>query len=187
MSFLTYPFKAYVRWRHSHGFGVHSPFAYNLVDMAVRPGIYGYYGYDEIDRVTLGAGYKGYPESRHDARLLLRFLVQLHTRRLLLPPGLPAMCAAADATGTERIIYSPHRLPPPQKDDLIIVTPGQITTGELDSRLKAGCAIFAISLPQDEIEALYTACRRGLCLRGKRINVVIPREDMAFVAYTMKF
>ena len=39
----------YLRWRHSKGFGVHSPFAYNLVTTVVRPGIYGYYGYDDIE------------------------------------------------------------------------------------------------------------------------------------------
>ncbi len=56
MNPLTLLANAYLRWRHSHGFGVHSPFAYNLVTMAVRPGKYGYYGYELIDRVILTPG-----------------------------------------------------------------------------------------------------------------------------------
>ena len=37
--------EGYLRWRHSHGFGVHSPYAYHIVTGVIRPGDYGYYGY----------------------------------------------------------------------------------------------------------------------------------------------
>ena len=42
--------ETYKRWRHTRGYGVHSPFAYSLVKEVVRPGRkYGHYGYEEID------------------------------------------------------------------------------------------------------------------------------------------
>ncbi len=45
----------YKRWRHGHGFGVHSPYAYRLVRDVLRPGRgYAYYAYADIDRLLEG-------------------------------------------------------------------------------------------------------------------------------------
>ena len=45
----------YKRWRHGHGFGVHSPYAYRLVRDVLRPGRgYAYYAYADIDRMLNG-------------------------------------------------------------------------------------------------------------------------------------
>ena len=76
----------YLRWRHSKGFGVHSPFAYNLVTTVVRPGIYGYYGYDDIESAIYEEtdNPEGDPALENDARLLLRLAVCLKTERLVL-------------------------------------------------------------------------------------------------------
>ena len=42
----------YKRWRHGHGFGVHSPYAYRLVRDVLRPGRgYAYYAYADIDHM----------------------------------------------------------------------------------------------------------------------------------------
>ena len=42
--------ESYKRWRHTRGYGVHSPYAYSVVKEVVRPGRrYAYYGYDDID------------------------------------------------------------------------------------------------------------------------------------------
>lgn len=95
MNPLTLLANAYLRWRHSHGFGVHSPFAYNLVTMAVRPGKYGYYGYELIDRVILTPGKRYDRDVRRDARLLLRLLVALGSRRLLIAAADPEPFRAA--------------------------------------------------------------------------------------------
>lgn len=44
-------FNWYLRWRHSHGFGVHSPFAFDFLCSELRPqGGYAYYGYDMLPR-----------------------------------------------------------------------------------------------------------------------------------------
>ncbi len=187
MSFLTSPFKSYVRWRHSLGFGVHSPFAYTLVQMAVNPGIYGYYGYSDIDRVILAPGFKGDSHSRADARLLLRLLVNLRSRRLLLPEGLPAMCAAARAAGVGCVKFKGNNLPKPHPGDLLVSIADVPGPSELEARIKAGSAILAISPTKQCVETMYEACKRGLIFHGNRIVITVPREDMAFVAYPMRF
>ena len=190
MEFLMSPFKAYVRWRHSRGFGVHSPFAYTLVKMAVSPGQYGYYGYSLIDNVILRPGFKGYPHAREDARLLLRLLVQLKSRRLLVPEGLPAMCAAAEGAGISCLRFKEGRassLPKPHPGDFLVATPGMLSTDQLTERLKQGTAILAVSPSEEYIDTIYKACSRGLIFHGVRLLLAVPREEMAFVAYTMKF
>lgn len=189
MTLLTSPFKAYVRWRHSHGYGIHSPFAYNLVKMAVRPGPYEFYGYEDIDRVTYGAGYKGYPHSRSDARLILRLLVQLHTRRLLLPDGLPAVVAAADAAAVPCVIFStPEEIPEPHPDDMLITVSDIIPSAEIKRRLEKETTVLALMPSATQTAAIYEACApHGLIFHGVRILLAVPRKEMAFVAYTMKF
>lgn len=45
------PLASYRRWRHSRGFGVHSPWAYGVVSEVLRSNDrYGYYAWDSIDR-----------------------------------------------------------------------------------------------------------------------------------------
>lgn len=54
----------YKRWRHGHGFGVHSPYAYHMVREVLRPPrSYGYYAYSALQSAEL--------------RLLYRILVEL--------------------------------------------------------------------------------------------------------------
>ena len=80
MSFFT----PYLRWRHSKGFGVHSPYAFSLVNDVVRPGIYHFYSYLEIDNHLKG-------KERHDGRLFnlikftLRLMIFLKSKRLVTP------------------------------------------------------------------------------------------------------
>lgn len=191
MNPFTTSFQAYVRWRHSRGFGVHSPFAYNIVKMAVRPGNYGYYGYEDIDRIILAPGFKGYPHSRSDARLLLRLLVTLRTRRLLVPEGLPAMRAAAEAAAAECVTFraydTPTALPSATEGDMLVAAPGTLSADIITRRISQGTSIFALSPDPDTIDRIYKACHRGLILHGSRLLIAIPREEMAFVAYTIKF
>ncbi len=156
--------------------------------MAVRPGNYAYYGYSEIDRVILAPGFKGYRKTRSDARLLLRLLVTLGTRRLILPEGLPAMEVAAEAASVPFILYSdPTALPPVAEGDLLVAAPTCPPAYLLASRLAEGSAVFALSPDKDKTQLLYEACGRGLIMHGTRLLIAIPRKEMAFVAYTMKF
>lgn len=187
MNLISNPLKAYVRWRHSHGYGVHSPFAYNIVSMAVKPGEYGYYGYDDIDRVIVSPTFKGYPHARKDARLLLRLLVNLRSRRLILPPGLPLLCAAAQGSGIRFHQFKAKSIPAPQQGDFLVTTPGQPASDEIIKFMEAGIPVMAISPDPETISLLYKSCKKGLILHGTRIIVAIPRQEMAFVSYTMKF
>ena len=78
------------RWRNSHGFGVHSPFGYQLVERVVRPCRgYAYYAYDDIDRACSSSEHR----IADKAKMLLRlFFVRgkcscliTHTKRFSSP------------------------------------------------------------------------------------------------------
>lgn len=65
----------YKRWRHGHGFGVHSPFAYRMVREVLRPSHdTGYYAYDDLARAR-----RHHPAliSARETELLYRILVDL--------------------------------------------------------------------------------------------------------------
>lgn len=187
MTILQSPFKAYVRWRHSRGYGVHSPFAYNLVKMAVKPGDYGFYGYEDIDNAIQSPGFKGYHRVRKDARLLLRLLVCLGCSRLVLPEGLPALKAAADGADIRHAVFRKKSVPAPRKGDFLVSTEGVTGQDILSTYLDAGVPVMAIEPDPETARLLYKACKKGLIFHGTRLIVAIPRQEMAFVAYTMKF
>lgn len=68
------------RWRHTRGYGVHSPLAYRLVTECIRPNRhYRYYADDLID-TTL----RKQPRAQRQARLLLRLQAQLPGERFLI-------------------------------------------------------------------------------------------------------
>lgn len=185
--------KAYLRWRHRKGFGVHSPFAYNLVTTAINPGVYGYYGYDAIDRLLLSSRERG-GALRADARLLLRLLIHLGCRRLLLAAAAPAltkavMAAAAKAAGASTALFKEGRIPKATNGDFLLID-GQetlMTNDELRERLNAGTPVMIAEPTPGQNAMLYASCQRGVIFEGTRLTVAIPREEMAFVAYTMQF
>lgn len=181
-------FHAYLRWRHSKGYGVHSPFAYNLVKMAVYPGnAYGYYGYYDIDRAIISEKKKEYPRLRKDARLALRIIATLKSRRLLLyPQSYATFKAVADALGIPRPAFKEGKLPAPGKGDFLLIRHNLNPVKEITVRLNTGTAVMAIDPSPALRGELLQFNGKGLALIGKRIIVVIPNNDMAFVPYEMR-
>lgn len=185
--FLTI-FRSYLRWRHSKGYGVHSPFAYNLVKLALRPGTaYAYYGYYDIDKALVAEGKKGYPRLRKDARLALRIMATLRSRRLLSCPQRSDTFKAV--AGALRIPCPPckeKRIPPPEPGDFLLLRNDIHPVAEVASRLGSGTTVMVIDPSPALRDALLAFVGNGLTFVGKRIIIVIPNPDMAFVSYEMK-
>lgn len=75
----------YKRWRHGHGFGVHSPFAYRMVREVLRPSsATGYYAYGELSsaRRRLGCAL-----SQKEVELIYRVLVALRPATVAVSEG----------------------------------------------------------------------------------------------------
>ena len=70
---------------------------------------------------------------------------------------------------------------------MLVAAPGTLSADIITRRISQGTSIFALSPDPDTIDSIYKACHRGLILHGTRLLIAIPREEMAFVAYTIKF
>lgn len=187
MNPFSFIWSAYLRWRHSRGFGVHSPFAFGLVNSAVRPGRYGYYGYSVIDDFLLLTEDEAYPRIKKDAYLLLRLLVTLTPKHLYLSPDAPIVFhATAKAAGVPILILSPL-LPPPEKDDFIFMRGDSYDWATVVKFLKRGVTVLAADVSAGLKGCIENAVERGTVFSGTRITLAVPREDMALVKYSMKF
>lgn len=96
---LTYP----VRWRRSHGFGVHSPFAYHFITRVLREHDVAYYAYPEIAAYCPKARRAGFNEifagrdmAITEAQMLFRVLCYFN------PPEIVEIGNGHETTG---IIY----------------------------------------------------------------------------------
>ena len=178
-------FDSYKRWRHSKGYGVHSPYAFRMVKDVVRPGNYGYYGYDLIDAV-LGSKNSSPELKLKELRLLLRLLVFLHSKRLLaIGPLTQGMLAVAHGAGVEAETF--RQSSDLQKDDLVIISNIKTTSEALKKSLGDKTPIIAIS-PSPEIRNfMMQPLSHGLLLTGSDIMILIPRPEMHYVSYSMKF
>ena len=187
MNPLAFIGNSYIRWRHSRGFGVHSPFAYNLVKTAVSPGDYGYYGYDLIDDVLLSPDTVQYSHIKKDARLLLRLLVALDSERLFLShASRPAFHAAAEGAGVKCYPLS-SRKTTPQKGDFVLIEGNSCDVQSLSELIRKGIAVMTIESPDYLNDCIENGISRGLVFVGKRIVLGVPREEMALVKHSMWF
>lgn len=93
------------RWRHTKGYGVHSPLAFRLVKECLWPDpTYGYYSDDVIDHEL-----HDHPRARRQARLLVRLAAQLPADRILTVGADPMLSSVS------------HLLPPSATDHPTVV------------------------------------------------------------------
>lgn len=78
------------KWRTSKGFGVHSPFAYDLITKVIGEHDAHYYAYAEIDsfcprgrQIGLSENFAGFDYSIPEARLLFRLLCRFNPSAVL--------------------------------------------------------------------------------------------------------
>lgn len=190
---------AYLRWRHSKGFGVHSPYAYKFVTNVIRLRHYGFYSYHEIDSHLSS-------KEIHDYRFLklIRFTIRLvnflNTRRIITPsPGSRLAEVTALAVDKEFIVIKDSDNFMFQNGDLLIISGCDQDTKKSDegpelqlnlslakSAIHSGVTVFALH-PQPELRALLAApIPRGLLLNGGSKQILIPRPEMAYISYDIR-
>lgn len=68
--------KRFRRWRHSRGFGIHSPYAFRFVcEVLNQSGTYGFYAYEELEQRMRQLRVRSI--SRRRLRMLFRVVVEL--------------------------------------------------------------------------------------------------------------
>lgn len=186
-------FDSYLRWRHSKGFGVHSPFAYHIVTTAITPGRrYAYYGYAPIDTIleTTPAKDFSFGKIRKDARLLLRLSVALGAKRIFLSSEAhPAFRVAAEVSGGMVVPDMGNCYP--SADDLVLLTPFNEKSFNLMKDAIAGGAAVMLTSPSpfsaNLLKGILSQDFDGVMLYGKRTALLLPRPHTAHARYSMAF
>ena len=174
----------YKRWRHTKGYGVHSPFAYRLVTDVLRPGQYAYYAYNAIDFIITPA-----ESSDHKFRQLILLLIRLvnflGAKRIVASPDATRLAqVVVKATGKECLEMQNLGLGFNQ-GDIFLTTGDEADISSLNKALNDGAAVFSLHPGKTTRNLLEKPMERGLLLNGRRRMILIPRPEMAYVAYSI--
>ncbi len=185
--------RRYRRWRHTRGFGIHSPYAYSLLTDSLRPGMrYGYYGDTDISeaveswQMETGASGRATRRLEHRCRLLLRLLAATNPATLWIDPQLPPpMAKAAEAAG-----YRPgEKLVVDWRKSVMSVIDGsngrRIGADMYLHLTTPGRCMLVLDVSPELADALYSMLPEGLMLRGKRVVWIINRRGMRKLSYTV--
>lgn len=194
--------KSYIKWRHFKGFGVHSPYAFGLVNMVVKPGEYGYYAYHEADNLLKGKEIDN-PGLRKRVRFLIRLAIFLKTKRIFATGG---NCRFAEVAA--RALHIPFRTTGSgqikfEMTDLLIVSGERTYTGVSGKKdLKGGddatakvvasalgnnVAVFAYHPGPEVRKIMENPLAMGVLFHGGHSLLLIPRQEMQYVAYNIMF
>lgn len=173
-------FVRYIRWRHSRGYGVHSPFAFHIVQ-EVLSNPYDFYGFHDIDAVLEKE--RKPRHLRRKTRLLLRLANLMRPGAVFLSPKLPTVY------GVALLAAVPHaRFLSKNKNaedaDLIVTSDDYATTAFLHSAVSAhGKTIVLINQPRASVQMLLDDFKEGLVLYDRHDILVFPRPDMNRITY----
>lgn len=174
----------YRRWRHTRGFGVHSPFAYRMVKSVIRPARgYAFYGYEDIETAAHGE-HAGWRVER-EAKMLHRLLVELSPESLFLPHGISAAYQAAASAADSRLVI--ERRPRHASSCRMISSHHDFISLDILKRHIAvpGNILALRNLPQGWRESLFEILPAGLMLYSKRNAILIHRPEMRKIGYSM--
>lgn len=179
------------RLRHSRGFGVHSPMAFEALHRVIRPKGVAYYGYHDIDlsfdNSSVGR-LSGRAETRlrNRARLLLRLTVWQTPPAVWIWPGAQRPLHAAIRAAGKGIRISSRRQD--IKKSRLIVTDGgsdMISDRHLAELMADDHRILLLFSPEAGMgEKLLGTLPHGLMLESRDWLMVFNRPDMQPIGYS---
>jgi len=174
----------YRRWRHTRGFGVHSPYAYDLVKYVIRPEKgYLFYGYEDIKSAVRGEHCGSRVE--REAKMLHRLMVALRPDSIFLPHGISAAYQAAVSSSDSRILI--ERRPRHASGCRMIASHHDfISLDVLRSHIAVDGNILAVrNIPEGWMQALFESLPAGLMFYSPRNVIIINRPHMRKIGYSM--
>ena len=184
MSFLSVLAAPYLRWRHSKGYGVHSPYAFSIVESCIRPGPYGYYGYQAIERILMRQNLEKW--HKKEAFLILRLAINIPARKLIVSQKdmlISAIAKAADIPLTILNKGGKQNL----EGGFIVCKKGDMTEEKIIEMVGEGLSALVFNPSKNLVKKITTVVSRGMIMEGKRVLLVVPRNEMSLVSYKMKF
>ncbi len=171
------------RWRNSHGFGVHSPFGYQLVERVVRPCRgYAYYAYDDIDRACSSSEHR----IADKAKMLLRLVCFLRPRKVFLPDYAHKAFFIAMKSPDSKIRFIRNADKAVSDCDIIATRGDEVPLEDLRSFMSLPDRTLLIKdAPQNWCDSVFEAMNEGIMIRGRRNAICISRSGMQKVSYLM--
>lgn len=176
--------KEYLRWRHSKGFGVHSPYAYRFITDVLNPGRYGYYAYNQLHQLSRGQSIdRG--DFYNKAEFLIRLAIFLHTKRII-SYGTKSPVAQIVSRALKIVYYgcdvnSKLTFKP---GDLLIIPKGVDPEATLiNMAIENNVPVFALNPGIQLRNILKLPIKKGVLFTGKTKMLLIPREEMEYLSY----
>ena len=183
MNILRRLCRSYLRWRHTRGYGVHSPLAYRIVCDVLQEHDR-YYAYPEIDAATRSSE-RGCGRCMRRARMLHRLASRFPALRAETGENLhPAMKLAVGEAK-----YSGSH---PQASSLIAAQGDEARSvigrlPEMCTEARNGRVILALfSLTQVEIDELWEGMDCGVLLAGRDAAIAVLDAGVSKVRYTVR-
>ena len=167
---------------------MHSPFAYRFVTDVLRPGPYIFYSYHEIDKFLEG-------KEHHDPRFIreIRFIIRLANflkskRIVAFSPKYRGALIAARAM-KKKFVRTPHGGNFVfSEGDLLIIDNACHDSGLfslVEEAIGKDVPVYMINPSTEEREFLEQPRPTGLLLDDRNKIIMIPRSQMAYLAYHM--
>lgn len=177
--------ESYKRWRHTRGYGVHSPFAFSMIESVVHPSpLYTMYGYEDIDNSMTGSQI---PHSRRHARMLLRLASFLNVKSVYLPKDLkaaPFRTALLAANSKMKITSGASGI---LKCDMICSRAEYVPLDTLGKFIATpGAVLSMVSVPAGWADSLFELLPEGLMFYSKTSLIIVNRPGMQKVSYSVR-
>lgn len=174
-------FDLLTRWRHTRGYGVHSPLAFRIVTECVCPDSrYAYYADSRIDYV-----FKDNRHRRRQLRVLVRLIVILRPA-LLWMPGADRHIANVVAEAFPSLRISTRTAAPDRFDLAAVFTLSDSSLPERAARSFSGSGESAIlCFHNGDGASAPDIPGATLTLRGRRYSLSVKRTGMHPVTYDM--
>lgn len=170
------------KWRHTRGYGVHSPLAFRLVKECIYPDErYAYYADSRIDYV-----FSQYGKTRIHLRLLVRLINMLRLKNItLVGAGADIRKIISEAYPKLQIYTNPRTSKP---SDFIVVF-DHSSAAENWSKLKADSDVGMLLCREEIADNISSVCfgdnPPSLTLTGGNFTLFLRREGMQPVSYAL--
>lgn len=171
------------RWRHTRGFGVHSPFGYDMVTRVINTDAFGMYGDFDIEAEARKTGLP--KDTVVMAKRLLRLVAFIKPVAVFLPLKSRNIfqVALSRADSRMRIAHSEKRIP---ECELVCSYKDFLSLSEILKAISIANHSVAIrEMPEGWDEIIFEALPEGVMFRGAENMYVIHRSGMQKLKYTV--
>lgn len=178
--------RIYKRWRHTRGYGVHSPFAYMIVKEVIKPSRrYAWYAYEDMETLLPS----GDSRLRKEARMFFRLLAILRPSSICFYDSFHVAfrCAAIDANpGIGISKYDSAEKKIPEAD--MLATVREAIPADLLCRFVSlpSKTLMAKNIPEELRLKILDAMPGGVMFYGRHNIICISRPEMQKVVYSIR-